>query len=223
MQLFVKTLQGKTVSIEVEEGESIEDVKAKISEKEGIPPEQQRLIFGGQQLQDGKTIDDYDLGDDSTLHLVLRLRGGLRSLICTLSGGRLCSSFEVDEAFVRKHAKLTEEEMQLVKNFIAQSVEAPTSQKKKRKGKRKGGLSEEFEDTYLQEVFYKIKEDPFKGKDDRFLESLVNGKDKPNTKTTNKPGRLIAPDGSRTKLSKFYHSDYSGKLTEALEKMKLVK
>ncbi len=73
MQLFVKTLTGKTVSIEVEEGESIEDVKAKIAEKEGIPPEQQRLIFGGQQLQDAKTLQDYDVGDDSTLHLVLRL------------------------------------------------------------------------------------------------------------------------------------------------------
>lgn len=73
MQLFVKTLTGKTVSIEVEEGESIEDVKAKISEKEGIPAEQQRLIFGGQQLQDAKTLQDYDVGDDSTLHLVLRL------------------------------------------------------------------------------------------------------------------------------------------------------
>jgi len=76
-QLFVKTLTGKTVSIDVEEGEAIEDVKAKIAEKEGIPAEQQRLIFGGQQLQDGKTIDDYNVGDDSTLHLVLRLRGGL--------------------------------------------------------------------------------------------------------------------------------------------------
>ena len=73
MQLFVKTLTGKTVSIEVEEGESIEDVKAKIAEKEGIPAEQQRLIFGGQQLQDQKTLQDYDVGDDSTLHLVLRL------------------------------------------------------------------------------------------------------------------------------------------------------
>jgi len=73
MQLFVKTLTGKTVSIEVEEGESIEDVKAKIAEKEGIPPEQQRLIFGGQQLQDAKTLDDYNVGDDATLHLVLRL------------------------------------------------------------------------------------------------------------------------------------------------------
>lgn len=80
MQLFVRTMTGKTVSIEVEEGESIEDVKAKISEKEGIPPEQQRLIFGGQQLQDAKTLEDYDVGDDATLHLVLRLRGGIPSL-----------------------------------------------------------------------------------------------------------------------------------------------
>ena len=55
MQLFVKTMQGKTVSIEVEEGESIEDVKAKISEKGGIPPEQQRLLFGGQQVRSSPT------------------------------------------------------------------------------------------------------------------------------------------------------------------------
>lgn len=79
MQLFVKTMTGKTVSVEVEEGETIEEVKAKISEKEGIPPEQQRLIFGGQQLEDAKTLEDYGVGDDDTFHLVLRLRGGIPS------------------------------------------------------------------------------------------------------------------------------------------------
>jgi hypothetical protein len=62
IQLFVKTLTGKTMSIEVKEGESIEELKAKITKKEGIPAEQQRIIFGGQQLQDGKTINDYNIG-----------------------------------------------------------------------------------------------------------------------------------------------------------------
>ena len=77
---------GKTVSIEVKAGEAIEDVKARIVEKEGIPPEQQHLILGGQQLQDGKTIDDYNLGDDVTLYLVLRLvsitKGAVKFSIC---------------------------------------------------------------------------------------------------------------------------------------------
>lgn len=76
MQLFVKTLSGKTISVEVEETDRIEDVKAKIEEKEGIPPEQQRLIFGGKQLDGHKTLQDYAVEDGASLSMVLRLRGG---------------------------------------------------------------------------------------------------------------------------------------------------